>query len=54
MKTVALVWEQGSGFGHLAPLLSIGAALKRNGYRPVFILHDVAKTTSPSSIFYVP
>lgn len=43
VKTVALVWEQGSGFEHLAPLLSIGAALKRNGYRPVFILHDVAK-----------
>ncbi len=41
MAVIAIVWELGSGLGHLSRLLPITQALHKEGHRPVLVLRDM-------------
>ena len=46
MATIALVWEFGSGLGHITTLQPIVRRLKSLGHRPVMVLRDVHRVQS--------
>lgn len=42
MSRILLVWELGSGYGHIGRLLPLAHRLAREGHEPVFAVRDVA------------
>lgn len=47
MARIALAWELGAGFGHLARLLPLAVALRRRGHDCVFIVRDPHRAQGP-------
>jgi UDP:flavonoid glycosyltransferase YjiC (YdhE family) len=56
MATIALNWELGSDYGHIARFLPIAQTLRERGHRPMMVLRDISRADemlSPYGLEYL-